>query len=56
MSPDREPERGWFKTIGPVLKSQMDTAWYRLFFWGEREARGREKIAGSTLESLDPDA
>jgi hypothetical protein len=55
MSPDREPERGLLKTIGPVTESQMDTAWYRLFFWG-REARGREEIAGSTLESLDPDA
>ena len=34
----------------------MDTVWYRLFFWGSKGARGREKIGGSTLESLDPDA
>ena len=55
MSLGREPERGWLKTIGPVTECQMDTAWNRLFFWG-REAKGREKILGSTLESLDPDA
>jgi hypothetical protein len=55
MSPDREPERGWLKTTGPVTECQMDTVWNRLFFWGP-EARGKEKIAGPTLESLDPDA
>jgi hypothetical protein len=57
MSPGREPERGWLITIGSVTESQMDTAWYRLFFWGlPSEASGEEKIDGSSLKSLDPDA
>ena len=57
MSPDREPERGWLRTIGPVLKSQMDTAWYRLFFWGRErpgaERRLRDRLSKALIQMRD---
>jgi len=56
MSPDREPERGWLKTIGPVTEKSDGHGLEPIVFLGPSEARGREKIGGSTLESLEPDA
>jgi hypothetical protein len=56
MSPDREPERGWLKTIGPVTEKSDGHGLVPIVFLGLSEARGGEKIDGSSLKSLDPDA
>lgn len=56
MSPDREPERGWLKTIGPVTEMSDGHGLVPIVFLGPSEARGGEVIARSSLESLDPDA
>jgi hypothetical protein len=56
MSPDREPERGWLITIGPVTEMSDGHGLVPIVFLGPGEARGEEMIVRSFLESLDPDA
>jgi hypothetical protein len=56
MSPGREPERGWLKTIGSVTEMSDGHGLVPIVFLGPREATGEEKIVRSSHESLDPDA
>jgi hypothetical protein len=56
MSPDREPERGWLKTIGPVTEMSDGHGLVPIVFLGPSEARGTEMIVRSFLKYLDPDA
>jgi hypothetical protein len=56
MSPGREPERGWLKTIGPVTEMSDGHGLVPIVFLGPSEARGGEMIVRSFLKCLDPDA